>query len=269
MERHDENALIIYTDGSSKPKPRRGGWAFVLLTEDDEGEELVLTYSGAGWFGATNIEMELTACIEALRLVTSQSPPVSKSSYRKIVIYADLFLIVTGSTAAERSWPERGWLTLDNEPVANVELWEELVRLKKRAGWVEVRHVKGHKKNRYNNLADKLAKEAADFAREPHRPKKKVTRKRTSRQTEPRVVPMRGQTETIRIIVVQANPGRPNHKYKYEVVGEKSPNLGDVDEAFAKNDIAMRRSRTYEVRFAEAERGGRWIEEVVREIEGN
>jgi ribonuclease HI len=267
MERHDEDALVIYTDGSSKPKPRRGGWAFVVLTENEEGEELLLKYNGAGWLGATNIEMELTACIEALRLVSGQKPPVPKSSYRKIVIYADLLLIVTGAKAAEGSWPERDWRTLENEPVMHVNLWEELVRLKKRAGWVEIRKTKAHSNNRYNELADDLAKEAAELAREKRRPTKKVTRKRTSRQTEARVVPMRGQTETIRIIIIQANPGQPHHKYKYEVVGEGSSNHGDVDEAFAANHINMRRSRTYEVRFAEAERRGRWIEEVVREIE--
>jgi ribonuclease HI len=45
VERHDDNALVIYTDGSCKPKPRRGGYAFILLTEDEAGEELLLEYN--------------------------------------------------------------------------------------------------------------------------------------------------------------------------------------------------------------------------------
>ena len=79
---------------------------------------------------------------------------------------------------------------------------------------------------------------------------------------------MKGQTETIRIIVVRGILGQPHHAYKYEVVREDSPNFQAVDDAFAMNDlVAMRRNFVYEVRFAEAERGGRWIEEVMREIE--
>jgi ribonuclease HI len=267
IERHDENALIIYTDGSCKPNPRRGGYAFVILSEDENGEELLIERNPAGRRGATNIEMELTACIEALRLVTNQHPPVPKSSYRKIVIYADLALISENIYAAENVWPDRDWLTRENEPVINADLWEELVRLKRKAGHVEIRHVKGHGKNPYNNRADELARESADAALLEQRVPKQVGRKRSSRQTEARVIPMQGQMEVIRIIVVRPIPGRPHHAYKYEVVREDSPHFGAVDDAFATNEIAMRRAHIYEVRFAEADRRGRWIEEVVREIE--
>jgi ribonuclease HI len=50
------NALIIYTDGSSRPRPRRGGYAYVLLSEDESGEELLHEYSAPGFLGATNNE---------------------------------------------------------------------------------------------------------------------------------------------------------------------------------------------------------------------
>lgn len=146
--------------------------------------------------------MELTACIEALRLLTNQHPPVPKSSYRKIVIYADLALISEHIYAAENVWPDRDWLTRENEPVINADLWEELVRLKRKAGHVEIRHVKGHGKNPYNNRADELARESADAALLEQRVPKQVGRKRSSRQTEARLIPMQGQMEVIRIIVV-------------------------------------------------------------------
>jgi hypothetical protein len=94
-----------------------------------------------------------------------------------------------------------------------------------------------------------------------------VGRKTSTQKTEPRIVPMRGQTETIRIVVVRPIPGQPHHAYKYEVVGEDSPNRGAVDDAFAKNDVAaLRRAHIYEIRFSE-EGSGRWIQEVVREID--
>lgn len=85
-------------------------------------------------------------------------------------------------------------------------------------------------------------KESADAAILEQRVPKQVGRKRSSRQTEARVIPMQGQTEVIRIVVV---------------VREDSPHFGAVDDVFATNEIAMRRAHIYEVRFAEADRRGR------------
>ena len=40
MERHDDNALIVYTDGSCKNSPRRGGFAFSLVIAAGEVDEI-------------------------------------------------------------------------------------------------------------------------------------------------------------------------------------------------------------------------------------
>jgi hypothetical protein len=78
---------------------------------------------------------------------------------------------------------------------------------------------------------------------------------------------MQGQTETIRVIVIRNMRGQPYHSYRYEVVDPQSGNYHAVDDAFARDgEVAMRRSHIYEVRFAE-EGSGRWIKQVVREIE--
>jgi ribonuclease HI len=265
MERHDDNALIIYTDGSCLQKPRRGGYAYSLITEDAEGKELPIDYWPPGTLGATIGEMELTAVVEALRTVTGSQSPVPRSSYEKIVIYSDSLYVVDNLYTAEHVWPRNDWLTRENEPVHSPELWRELIRLKRRAGRVELRHVKGHKSNPHNKRVDKLAGQSAELA-DRSRPTRMVTRKRSARKTEHRVVPMKGQTEAIRIISVRAIS--PNHhSYRYEVVAEGSEQFGAVDEAFARNDaVALRRAHIYEVRFTESGRG-RWIEEMVREID--
>jgi len=67
------------------------------------------------------------------------------------------------------------------------------------AGRVEFRHVKAHKTNPYNKRVDKLAKDAADIAQRQRLAPKMVARKSSPRKTEPRAVPMRGQTKTFRI----------------------------------------------------------------------
>lgn len=149
----------------------------------------------------------------------------------------------------------RAGVKSDGEPVLNPDLWQELVRLKRRAGRVEFRHVKAHKTNPHNKAVDKLAKESADLASEPMRAAPMVARRRSSRKTEPGAVPIEGQTETIRIVSVRGIRGQPHHVYKYEIVGEESPHVGVVDDVFAANDdFALRRNHIYEVRFSEAAR---------------
>src|SRR5688572_521346 len=90
MERHDENSLIIYTDGSMLSKPRRGGYAFRLIHVDADGEEThLLDDNPPGFVGATSSHMELVACVEALKLVTGRRAPIPTSAFAKIVIYTD------------------------------------------------------------------------------------------------------------------------------------------------------------------------------------
>ena len=264
VEIHDDNALIIYTDGSCLPKPRRGGYAYLLVSVDAAGEEITFPYNPPGQLGATNNEMELEAVVEALRTVTGSASPVPRDSYDKIVFYCDSLYVVKHVYSAEFVWPKRDWLTSENEPVISPDRWQDLIRLKKRAGRVDFRHVKAHKTNPYNKLVDKLAKQSAELA-DRSRPARMVGRRTSSRKTEPQVVPMKGQVETIRVIVVRAISAR-RHSYKYEVVGEDSEQFGAVDDAFATNDIALRRNHIYEVRFSESGRG-RWIEEMVAEVD--
>jgi RNase H len=77
IERLDENAINIYTDGSSKQKPRRGGYAFIYVTVDADGEEVVDERSPDGSLGSNNQEMELKAVVEALKLLSTVGSPVA------------------------------------------------------------------------------------------------------------------------------------------------------------------------------------------------
>lgn len=274
MERHDDNALIVYTDGSCLQEPRRGGFAYRLVTIDAIGEELTLDFNPPGYLGATNNEMELLACIEALKHLTARRPPVQPSAYEKIVIYTDSMYVLNGVNPAQYSWPTNGWLTGEGEPVLSPDLWKDLIRLKHLARRVEFRRVRGHKSNPHNKAVDLLAKDSARAAISARLPGRRmlgpreVRRKIGSRNTEPRVVAMRGQLETIKIVVLREIAGRPHHAYKYEIVGDSSPDRGAVDEAFAEDGrVEMKAGHFYEVRFADAG-AGRWIDEVIREIDG-
>ena len=64
----DENTLVIYTDGSSRPKPRRGGYGirFILpVCLDQNGS--TLEFESDSYTGETNNAMELLAVLDALK----------------------------------------------------------------------------------------------------------------------------------------------------------------------------------------------------------
>lgn len=64
MDNLDENALNIFTDGSSLSNPRKGGVGVRFITIDDNGNEKVYDYTPLGYKGATNNQMELKAVID-------------------------------------------------------------------------------------------------------------------------------------------------------------------------------------------------------------
>ncbi len=61
---YDQNAVKIYTDGSAKPNPGKGGVGMVVEFPDNFSlENLELN---EGYFISNNNRMELRACIHAL-----------------------------------------------------------------------------------------------------------------------------------------------------------------------------------------------------------
>lgn len=55
----DENAINVFTDGSVKERPRRGGVGYRIVTVDEQGEEVTWDSDLPGYPGASNNEMEL------------------------------------------------------------------------------------------------------------------------------------------------------------------------------------------------------------------
>ena len=125
-ERYDDGALVVYTDGSCLPNPRRGGIGFVILGEDEAGEEELHRFSPDGYRGATNQEMEIKACSEALRVLCGPKSPVALTEYRKVVICTDSQFVWKHHKTALYQWQSNGWKRADGSPVANGEYWDEL-----------------------------------------------------------------------------------------------------------------------------------------------
>jgi ribonuclease HI len=92
-----ENALHIYTDGSSLPSPRRGGIGIRFLLIDSQGDEEITDSRHAGYKGGSNNQMELEACIEALEEARDRGLATSVS---KIVVHRDSQYVVENVTRA-------------------------------------------------------------------------------------------------------------------------------------------------------------------------
>lgn len=152
----------IFTDGASarNGQPNQvGGWGYVIL---DEKENIIHSnYSGEK--GTTNNWGELTAAVEAVKYIKKNL--MSKNGFVReleYIIYTDsAYLINCANQGWYLKWMTNGWVTSQKTPVANKELWEELIPTFDDMRF-EYRKVKGHQKGdnftaRWNNYVDNLA----------------------------------------------------------------------------------------------------------------
>ena len=140
----NENGLTIYTDGSSRGNPGRGGYGTILIWKGHRKE------LSAGYRLTTNNRMELMSVIAALEALNRQS--------LDIVIYSDSQYVVK---AWEEGWL-KNWIRTDFKGgKKNRDLWTRFNTLAARHR-IRFVWVKGHHTNPYNNRCDELATEAAD-----------------------------------------------------------------------------------------------------------
>ena len=139
-----KNKITIYTDGACSGNPGKGGWGAVLIYRDKQKH-----LSGSAIL-TTNNKMELTAAIEALKVVKKSND---------IELYTDSQYVKNGINLWIINWKKNGWKTANKKEVANKDLWIELDKY--------VTHhnitwfwVKGHSGNHYNEIADNLAVKA-------------------------------------------------------------------------------------------------------------
>ena len=187
----DEYALNIYTDGSSLSNPRRGGMGIRYIIVDSGGDEVIRDETPMGYKQATNNEMELMACVIALRDVSAEflTPAV-----QRIVIFTDSQYVRDNFNKAVWTWPNQGWRGRFARPIENVEIWKDLVKeVKKTPRRVDFKWVKSHNKNRHNDAVDRLAKKSANgYLNEPLTVSS-VRRKKTDQSVSIGSVLMEGQ----------------------------------------------------------------------------
>lgn len=136
--------VIIYTDGACSGNPGPGGWAAILMFGEHKK-----SISGAEK-DTTNNRMEVTAAIEGLKALKRPC---------KVDMYTDsAYLCNAFREHWINAWQRDNWMRgpKKNQPVANRELWQELVGLT-RVHSVTWHKVKGHSSNEWNNECDRMA----------------------------------------------------------------------------------------------------------------
>ena len=208
-----DNALNIFTDGSSFSSPRTGGIGVRFVTLGPSGEEQVQDFDFAGYPNATNNQMELHACIVSLKEAIKLDLP---SNIAKVVLHTDSRYVVDNYKKAMFEWPNTRWLTRHGRPVLNADLWKELVRcLRNMKMMVEIEWVKGHSKNKHNKAVDKLARASAKAPFNKPLTHVSVRKKKTDKSLEIGSVVMNGQRITIRVITSEKLKVQRLWKYKY------------------------------------------------------
>ena len=138
--------IDIYTDGSATKN--RSGWGIVIIIP---GLEIPALDAGTE-AGATNQRMELMAALKALQWWAANAQETED-----VTIWSDsAYFCNCYNDKWYINWENNGWINSKKEPVANKDLWEELISFFKNPQ-VHIEKVKGHSGHTYNEMADKLA----------------------------------------------------------------------------------------------------------------
>ena len=137
--------IIAYTDGSSRGNPGRGGYGVVLLVPEKKYKKEF----AQGYRLTTNNRMELMGTIIAMEKL--------KVLKADITIYTDSKYICD---SVNKRWVF-GWEKKNFKGKKNEDLWRRFLKVYRQHS-VKLVWVKGHAGNVWNELADKLATEAAD-----------------------------------------------------------------------------------------------------------
>jgi len=257
-----EDALNIYTDGSSFNSPRKGGIGIRYITVDSYGNEHIQNSFFPGYKGATNNQMELQACIQALKEALQLQ---LISNVNRIFIFTDSLYVVDNYKRAMFNWSANKWFSQSGKPVINADLWKDLLKvMKKIRKNVEFKWVKGHSKNIHNKAVDKMARASAKLAVKEPLSHVNVRRKISSKSVDQGSVTMKGQRISIRIITCEYLRVQNIWKSKYEVISKNSRYCGNVDFIFCKQ--LMGAGHSYYVRVND-DTVNPWVVQIFREID--
>lgn len=147
----------FYTDGSAHPNPGPGGYGIVGI--DENNEICFVRNRQYPDEKVTNNEMELKAILYVMiKYAVNTKHPLYGLTEKEPIVYSDSSYCVNIFNDWMFNWARNGWIkSSDGKPPENLEIIKAYYDLYQQGFRIDLRKVKGHANNEYNNLADKLA----------------------------------------------------------------------------------------------------------------
>ena len=142
--------MIIYTDGSSHPNPGPGGFGVVVL---DNNENLVYTYSKQ-CADTTNNREELKAILYSL---LKHGVKINDWNTDVPIVYSDSNYCIQTLNDWMFKWQRNGWIKSDKKVPENLDIIQAFYNLYEIGYRIDLRKVKGHSGQKWNEMADGLA----------------------------------------------------------------------------------------------------------------
>lgn len=170
----DRSTIEVYSDGAASPNPGLSGYGFVIryldpFDESDDPKEITIPGS-QGFRHSTSSRMEMMGSLAGLTNLEEELIKLKAASsddkplpFRFIRCVSDSSYLCGGFTKGwVRNWKTNHWLTRDNNPVKNQDLWtaiDEIMEKFKKEHGIAVRfaHIPGHKGYKFNEECDKMA----------------------------------------------------------------------------------------------------------------
>ena len=152
--------VVIYTDGGVEPNPGRGGWAAILIC-DKNGKRHEKEITGSEE-NTTNNRMEILAMLEGLKSLKKpvEATVYTDSQYLQKSIGNWLNGKPVKGTGWIVGWRSNDWSKKTKGDLKNTDLWIKLWIECERHKSIQVRWVRGHSGDHYNERCDILATEA-------------------------------------------------------------------------------------------------------------
>ena len=146
----------IYADGACSGNKRHagsvGGYGYVII---DTLKKKIVEADGGATGETTNNRMELTAAIAGLqRIIKIEKDNISNI---KCALLLDSNYIVNNWNEYIEVWSSNNWRKSSGSTVMNVDLWKLLYKISKEPKAIKFQWVKGHNKQRFNEMADNIA----------------------------------------------------------------------------------------------------------------
>lgn len=139
------NPITVYTDGSADVKANASGYGYLVL--DSAGQ--VLEEGSGSLTLPNNTYAEIKAVIIGMEAAGKYAPT-------ELTVYTDYNVIPAILKQEIRLWQKRGWKTSKGQDIKFADLWKKLKEMSK-AFNADIRWVKGHSGNLYNERCDYLA----------------------------------------------------------------------------------------------------------------